>query len=455
MADIKLKIEDLALDHDNPRISHSEGQQEALQKVVKDQDKGKLVALATSIANHGLNPMDRLLVLRLNQRPARFIALEGNRRVAVFKMLDNPAVMSGLDIPAGMKRSFEALAKKFKRTRVEPIAAFEMDSREAARYWLDLRHNIGHEGAGIENWNTMAKRRFEGMPPALQVLDLVTERAGLSDAERAAITDKFPVSTLERFLDDKTIRKELGIDIKGGRVITHLPADEIAKPLKKIVMDLATKKVRVGRLMKTKDMQDYLAKDLGKAHLPDMSKVRKVERSLDEIPTAEFKKARAATSSSRSRRKSDPSDRKQVIPKNCQLNVTTNRLAEIHKELRTLKLDEAPNAIAVLLRAFLEMSVDHFLDGHGGSLKFTPPGSSRATWKPLNTKLSEVVTMLLNMGVPKNRFDAITRSINDKGSPMHIDLLHRYVHDPIQTPTANELKAAWNHAQPLFEHIWP
>jgi hypothetical protein len=74
MSDIKLKIDDLLLDHDNPRISHADGQQEALQKVLKEQ-KTKLVRLAQSVSEHGLNPMDRLLVLRLNQKPPRFIAL--------------------------------------------------------------------------------------------------------------------------------------------------------------------------------------------------------------------------------------------------------------------------------------------------------------------------------------------------------------------------------------------
>ena len=60
MGPIDLKIEDLVLDHENPRITHAEGQQEALQKIVKDQ-KTKLVKLAQSIAEKGLNPMDRFL----------------------------------------------------------------------------------------------------------------------------------------------------------------------------------------------------------------------------------------------------------------------------------------------------------------------------------------------------------------------------------------------------------
>jgi hypothetical protein len=54
------------------------------------------------------------------------------------------------------------------------------------------------------------------------------------------------------------------LDVKNGDLITKLPADEVAKPLKRIVLDLATKATRVNRLMKTSDMLDYLRKDLGK-----------------------------------------------------------------------------------------------------------------------------------------------------------------------------------------------
>lgn len=448
MPEIKLKIDDLDLDHDNPRISHAEGQQEALQKIVKDQ-KAKLVKLAESIADHGLNPMDRLLVLRLNRKPARFVSLEGNRRIAVFKMLTNPAVMSGLEMPAPMKRTFERLASDFRRGRFEPLPCFELSSREEARYWLSLRHNVGHEGAGVDNWSTMAKRRFDGKPPAVQALELVTERAGLTQSELASITDKFPTSTLERFLENRAVRRELGFDVKAGKIVTRLPADEIARPLKKIILDLASKRTRVGALMRTDDMLKYVREDLGDA-LPALSKARAVERTLDAIPTSEFTRVRTSTP----RRKPDPSDRKEVVPRSCRLNVTHNRLAEIYKELRTLKLDDAPNAVAVLLRVFLELSLDRFLETHGRTLRFIPPGG-REIWKPLDKKLAEAVEVLVDMGVSKNRFTAITRSLKVQSSPMNTELLHLYVHDQFATPLRRELTAAWDHAQPLFEHIWP
>ncbi|EJN14596.1 hypothetical protein PMI42_01838 [Bradyrhizobium sp. YR681] len=449
MPEIKLNIADLVLDHDNPRISHAAGQQEALQKIVQDQ-KTKLVRLAQSIVDNGMNPMDRFLVLRLNQTPRRYIALEGNRRVAVFKLLTNTAVMSGLDMPTPMKTILEKLARRFKKSMVEPLACFELHTREEGRYWLGLRHNIGHEGAGVDSWKTLAKRRFEGKPPVVQALELVTERAGLSPAERAAITDKFPTSTLERFLENRTVRAELGIDIKDGRIISKLPGGEIAKPLAKIVTDLATKKKQVGDFMKTQDMLDYVRKDMGKSHLPDMSKARGSARTLDEIPLSEFKKARPTTP----RRKLDPSDRKTVVPRGCPVNVTDNRIAEIYRELRTLELVSAPNAIAVLLRVFLELSVDYFLEHNGGSLDFQTP-SGKTVWKSLDKKLSETVDILVKLGVPQSHFANITRSLSVKTSPMNIELLHLYIHDRFATPEPGALKAAWDHAQPLFEKIWP
>jgi len=451
MPDIALKIDDFVLDHDNPRIPPATGQQDALQKVIRDQ-KAKLVALAESITDHGLNPMDRLLVLRLNQTPVKFISLEGNRRIAVLKILTNPAVMSGLDMPGTTKRAFERLAKKFKKGSVEPISCFEVAVRKDADYWLDLRHNIGHDGAGIEDWKTLAKRRAEGGTPiVLQALDLVTERSGLSSAERNAITETFPTSTLERFLENRAARRELGLDVKAGNLVTKLPADEVAKSLKKVVLDLATKQARVNRLMKTEDMLQYLRTDLGGAYLPDMSKARGKERPLAQIPVSEFTKVQTK----RVRRQPDPSDRKKVVPRTCRLNVTQNRIADIYKELRELELDDAPNAIAVLLRVFLELSVDYFLVKSGGQLDFTPPGASRPKWKTLDEKLAEVVAVVVNVGVSQAKFKAITRAVTSRNSPMHADLLHRYVHDQYQTPVPRDLMAAWDHAQPLFECIWP
>lgn len=448
MGPIDLKIEDLILDHENPRISHAEGQQEALQKIVKDQ-KTKLVKLAQSIAEKGLNPMDRFLVLCVHQKPERFIALEGNRRTAVFKLLSNPAVMTGLDMPPPMRTIFERLAKGFKKSRVEPIAGYELPSRQDGDYWLELRHKGELGGMGIVDWTSAQSQRFRTRSPSIQALDMVTERGGLSADLRDKIADKFPITTLQRFVEDKDVRRALGLDVKKGKLVTTLPAKEALKPLKRIVSDLATKKKQVGDFMKSQQMLDYIS-GFDKSSAPDLSKTTGEARAVDEIPIVEFGRPSKATA----RRKPDPSQRKHVVPKTCQLNVTDNRISEIYRELRTvLELEDARNAIAVLMRVFLEMSVDYFLEANGVSLSNPKPGGGER-FKSLDRKVGEVVDLLVQIGAPKANFAAVIRSLSNPKSPLHPDLLHAYVHDRFSTPSPHQLTAAWDHAQPLFERIW-
>ncbi len=73
-----LKIDAVLLDHENPRISLSESQREALQKIIDDQGP-KLAALAQSIVQNGLSPMDRFLVIKVPEK-GKWIVIEGNRR---------------------------------------------------------------------------------------------------------------------------------------------------------------------------------------------------------------------------------------------------------------------------------------------------------------------------------------------------------------------------------------
>lgn len=96
MPAIPLNLGELLLDLENPRISKATNQREVLQKIIEDQDL-KLVVLAESIVADGLNPMDRWLVVKSPTDRGMFIVLEGNRRFATLKVLQNPAVMNDLE----------------------------------------------------------------------------------------------------------------------------------------------------------------------------------------------------------------------------------------------------------------------------------------------------------------------------------------------------------------------
>lgn len=446
MPEIKLRIEDLVLDTDNPRITHAEGYQQALQKVVKDQNT-KLVRLAESIVERGLSPLERLMVLQVNPKPKRYIALEGNRRVAVLRLLANPASMTGLEMPDGVRTPLERLAKVFDKSKVEPIDAYEVAAREDGRYWIELRHNGESEGAGVVGWKPIVAARYRKRGPDIQAFDLVIEHGGFSEDEAERIRSGFRLSTLKRLVESAEVRAEIGLSVKNGQLHSTLPGSELIKPLRRMVLDIAAKKVQSRTFNKTEQMLDYV-REFAKADKPDLTK-KVSERPIEGIQKGEFSGARA-----RGRQRGTQPERRNVVPKTCRLNVTQNRIGEIYQELQTLRLAEARNAVAILMRVFLEMSVDHFLESNGGSLKFTAPGG-REQFKKLDKKLAEVVGMLVNLGVPAAHFAALTRDLSVKSSPMNIDLFHMYVHDRVATPSPAELTAGWDHAQPLYEKIWP
>lgn len=450
MPAINLKIEHLVLDGDNPRITHAAGQQEALQKVVKDQ-KTKLLRLAESIVEHGLNPTKRLMVLQISDKPKRYIALEGNRRVTVLRLLSNPAAMSGLDMPDNLRRAFERLASVFNKSEIEPIEAYEVASREDGRYWIELEHNGEDEGRGIVGWKPVVAARFRKREPAIQALDLVLEHGGLTEQEAQDIRSKFSLTTLRRVVETQPALALLGLSVKDGQLRTNLAASEVIKPLRRLVREIAEKKVTSRSFNKGDDIVKHLS-SFGRPDKADLSK-KTTERPIEGIQKSEFA---SAPRPPKPRPNKPTSERPNVVPKSCSLNVTDSRLGEIYNELRTLKLADSRNAVSVLLRVFLELSVDHFLEAKGVDLHHAPdPKSGKKPWKTLDKKLAETVGILVNVGVPAAHFAAVTQSVSNRNSPMHTDLFHRYVHDRFQTPLTTDLIAAWNNAQPLFEKIWP
>lgn len=76
-----IPVEDLKLDLRNPRGPGYLDQVTALEAIVR-RAPSKLVALAEDVATQGMNPADRMIVLK-DEEDGRYIVLEGNRRLGM------------------------------------------------------------------------------------------------------------------------------------------------------------------------------------------------------------------------------------------------------------------------------------------------------------------------------------------------------------------------------------
>jgi hypothetical protein len=447
MAGISLELDDLLLDLDNPRISKADSQRGALQKIIEDQDV-KLVVLAESIVSDRLNPMDRWLVIKSQTDLGRFIVIEGNRRLAALRILNNPAVLKDLEVRSPVKRRLEDLASEFDLDNIGRIDCFEVADRAEGATWLNQRHTGENKGRGIVNWGGVATARFRGRDPALQALDLVMSHGSLSDEEKELVEDNFPISTLDRLLSTPGVRKKIGVDVSESKLKTGLPPTEIIKPLRKIVLDLARGTINVTQL-KSRDQQLAYVGKLGK-DLPDLTKASSEMTTVEGLDDKDFKPA--ATPKPKPKPK-PPAVRKTLIPRDCYLTVSNAKIAEIVKELRSLELVSHPHSISVLFRVFLEQSTDHYLTAGGISLSINTKGGGPKD-KSMRFKVLEAIKHMVTQGTREKDLAGVAKGIDNVNNPLSAETLNSYVHSRFFSPTERDLKVAWDNAQLYFEIIW-
>ena len=444
MGDIESNLDELLFDLNNPRFDGLASQREALEKIVLSQGS-KLVNLAEDIVTEGMSPAHRMLVLKAPGRgKPSHIVMDGNRRLAALRVLANPAVLDGMaaigDLTAQKLRN---LAADFEISKVEPVDVFVCRDAQQARHWIEAIHTGENDGRGVVGWDGIATARYRGKNTSLKVLEFVKAAGKLTAAELASL-ERFPITNLDRLLATPSCRQMLGVTLEDGDLLSDLPQTELLRSLKRIVSDLATKKIGVSAL-KGKDDREAYVKSLG-ALLPDLSKRTGAPESLERLAAHAQAKSHAKPSSTS--KATSLLDRKALIPSQalCPLNIPNQKLQQICKELRKLPLDTYPVAIASTFRVFLELS----LDNYGTTTK----DKAYNVDLTLKKKLEWVVDHLIAAGASKKDLAGFRSLANSSHKALSIDRLHGIIHNRFALPTGAELRSGWAEVEPAFTKIW-
>lgn len=444
MGNVELNLDELLLDLKNPRFDGLSNQRDALEKVVVTQGS-KLVNLAEDIVTEGMSPAHRMLVMRVpGKSSSGYIVMDGNRRLAALRILANPAVLSGMsDVGDLTSQKLRKLAKDFNLSEVQPFDVYVCKNEEQARHWIEAIHTGENDGRGVVGWDGIATARYRGKNISLKVLDFV-KIAGKLSAEELASLERFPITNLDRLLGSPDVRDKLGLSLEDGDLMSDLPQAELIRPLKKIVVDLATKQIKVGEIKSKEDRIKYIN---GLGHfLPDLGKRTGTPEPLDRLSAHAQVKSHAKASNVASAR--SLIDRKSLIPSQaqCPLNITDQKLQQMCRELRKLPLENYPVAIAASFRVFLELTLDHYgisnkLAGYNNGLQ-------------LKQKIQTVDAGLQSSGVTKRDLQAFRALANNPNAALSIDRLHGVIHSRYAIPTASELRSGWAEIQIAFTKIW-
>ena len=137
-------ISQLNLDKDNPRLPDTVARNE--KKIIKYlASKTGIEDLMISIGINGFFPGEAIVVTP--GKNDKYIVLEGNRRLAALRLLQNPGLAD--NIRSIRKAAEEAIH------RPQEIPAHIVASRDDALQYLGFRHI-----SGVQRWDPMAKARY-------------------------------------------------------------------------------------------------------------------------------------------------------------------------------------------------------------------------------------------------------------------------------------------------------
>lgn len=417
-----IPIADLLIDGQNPRLSSVDaGQRVSLHDLTQHQGS-KLLVLAESIAEHGLNPAEIPIVESDDDHAGRFVVLEGNRRLCAIQILENPAIIKDTVSPAMHKR-FTAASRKY-LSRHEPGKVLCcILGREEARYWIKLRHTGENEGAGVSSWGPLEQSRFEGSPePYRELLERLVTEGLISES----VARRMPATNFQRIVETSAVRQRLGYQFDSGRVRFIKPWRNISKTLVRVANDLSSGAVNVNKLRSASDRVKYI-ESLG----------AKPGRKPGKTPP---KGSAGASTPSRAR----PT----LIPNSCKMRVTVNRIKDVEGELRRLPIERYPNSAATMLRVFLELSANHYIEKN----KVKVAGQGK-----LRDKVSATITHMENNGRLTATEARAARTATQSGTVLvtSVTTFNEYLHNIHMSPSPTDLRATWDKIQRLFSEFWP
>ena len=128
-------------------------------------------------------------------------------------------------------------------------------------------------------------------------------------------------------------------------------------------------------------------------------------------------------------------------------------IEEIVEELKQVQVKTCPNASSVLLRVFLELSVDAYLERY--DLVKNNAITACSSKEDLNGKVCKVLNHMTQLGTMSNDLSkGIRAEINDKNSVLSIESLNAYVHNEFFYPKADNLIIGWDNIESFFIQLW-
>jgi len=450
---LEIPISLLVVNPENYRFEPVDSQIEAIEMMVDDQ-ASKLLNIAKSIIEKGTNPNDWPMVIVYAHDESQYLVLEGNRRITTLKILNNIDLLGDAK-HSSLKNKFREVISKAVRPIPKSVWCNVYEDSAEADYWIKLKHTGSNEGVGTVDWTNQANLRYqekvEGKSSIpLQIIDLL-KSSSFVDLELKKQLKDVKTTTLNRIIGDKDIKSLLGITTSNGELQTNLEEKEVVKGLSQVVKNVLDPKFSVNDVYTKEDRKDYINR-FPKNSKPDKAKQAKNVWKIGTV-TSENTETSTSDSSNAKNIKPLPKKRDVLIPRNCKIPIVNAKVNNIYYELKDPKLSvtKFTNAVAVLLRVFIELSVDSYLESNKLIKGITASGEDIS----LQQKVLQVKKdMFFKKIADKHILKGVEDAVKQKDHLLGLDNWHAYVHNNKFNPDPDILLRTWDNVQEFMVILW-
>jgi hypothetical protein len=419
----------------------------------------KLLALAKDIVQWGLSPADKPMVIKDDNNEDEFIVIEGNRRVTALHLLSNPDIAPTEE----WKKRF-AKAKPAGFSPIKEIPCVLCHDLQHAFHFIEIKHLGESGGAGVVTWDTEQKARQDERADrrsrhhkALAVLDYVRNSEQVPDGIKSCVGDRFSITTLDRLLSDKDFRAFMGLGLDGkGRIVFEVAPSEALRPLYKVLKDFSDPNGKTVHEVINKKERDNYMKEFKSEDRPNRDRMLPIPLLVQRAPAGK----RFETDGREGRKHVDPTNRRYVPMSGANLPIDGNRFnraKRVYEELKHIPLRDRdgtpryPNAGALLLRLFIEMSVGIYISQKELS------SSNPEGWRDISLieQAKAVLNDLRSAGrlLPQEA-KVVSKVLGDKKKLANPNSLHDLAHNIHQIPTPADLIDIWDTYNRFLMVLW-
>lgn len=441
----QIAIKDLTLWDENSRIPDyllNSNEQELIQILLKKYDLESFAGEV--IKDFDLPQIEKIIVW---DNKGKLMVLEGNRRLATYKCLINPALINDEDL----KTKFEALGGRISINEHFKLEAVVTADKDEGMRFIERKHYYGNNEKRWEQYerdhhikrtrdasasDTLSQKERDSIFRAnlgekVKLVDLPDE------IKQKALGRGF-ATTFYRVVGSTQGRKKL----KYERLDYDLRIEdqkEFLSLLKVVIYNLVNKETLDGKkrlnsrtLNEDAEIKDYL----DSISINDGKEVDKLiasQRAAQTTGPIKYGKQSAL----KQRKSKEEKYFSLISPRLSLPNKTPEKIKSVFKELQKINVSDCPTASSVLARIMIEITTDEFLKKKGDTSKQNDE---------LVKKINHIKSTYVTDADLKKTIDLLNNDLLTKK-------LNQVVHNTIFQATETTIKDLWKNLSHFFDFL--